>query len=125
MVTITKNGKTHKVTLGAYNEVFKKNGWELADAKSANRNPEIRDEDLGGNFTGVDDSDANTDEFDNENDDSTADTETEDPDLSEIPVSEMSVAQLKQYAEQLGIEFETNNPKPSDLRRAIRKVLEN
>lgn len=124
MVTITKDGKTHKVTLGVYNEVFKKNGWKLVGAKSANRNPEIRNEDLGGNSTGVDDSDANTDEFDNENDDSTADTETEDPDLSEIPVSEMSVAQLKQYAEQLGIEFETNNPKPSDLRRAIRKTLE-
>ena len=43
-------------------------------------------------------------------------------DFSEIPLSEMSVSQLKQYGEQLGIEINTDSAKT--LRNRIKKVLE-
>lgn len=67
---------------------------------------------------------------DPENDTKTRDTDydanvndTEDDiDLSEIPLSEMSIPQLKTYAHQLGVTVNTDSAKA--LRAQIRKALE-
>lgn len=124
MVTITRYGKTRRVTLGVYTEVLRHEGWELIQTDANHENCEYKDDSgEGGNFTGRNTSGVNTSNSSNENEDGTNEA---DPDLSEIPVSEMSVPQLQQYAAQLGVAPETvSSNSPKLLRRAIRAALGN
>lgn len=84
---IIKDSIERDVTRGAFESIYKKNGWAMKNSPSKKEN--INDE---------------------------IDT------LSEIPLSEMSAAQLVEYAEELGVQVEEGTTK-KQLREKIRAAL--
>ena len=87
-------------------------GVEKDDFRVVSKNNEINQQDLKEK-----NSTENSISFDDD-----SEYEEDEVDFSEIPLSEMSVPQLKQYGKQLGIEVDTDSAKA--LRNRIRKVLE-
>lgn len=80
MITIQCNGQTLKVTLGAYNSIYKPMGFSPVHMAKMPKTPDMDPEE----------------EMDEE-------VETEDAELGEKPLSEMNFNELKEYAAQLGI----------------------
>ncbi len=134
MLNITNGFTNLTVTRGAYNSMYAPQGWTIAECDKIGQ----KTDDFG--------SDANSSEVmsqkgdnaatgqilepktdnaatpDNADNDSEVFDDDDDIDLSEIPLSEMSVPQLKAYASQLGIEANTDSAR--QLRTQIKKVLE-
>ena len=119
MIKIKKGDSVLTVTRGAYNNFYKGLGYRVLRATKASEplegvsiHPEKDSADSGDlsqlNITPEEDSDELPEE-------------EEELDLSEIPLGEMTGAQLKQYAEQLGLESE--GLKKRELRELIRNHL--
>ena len=109
MVEITNGESTLTVTKGAYNQLFKNSGWELT-GNSHNSSPR-RSEPKINPFTGLPEG-AEPDSSEDEEDDE-----------EEIPLSEMSMEQLREYAEENEIDLQGVRSK-SDAREIIRQALE-
>lgn len=124
MVTITNGATVLTVTKGAYNTMYAPQGWEKVTEETTG--PENRD------FTTVSKDEelsqseiesVSEDKISSEDDEETEEQESEpEIELSEIPLSEMSVPQLKAYAKQLGLEVTTDSAR--QLRNQIRKIQE-
>lgn len=120
MLRITNGVITINVTDGAYEEYYQYCGFEVVGSPER---PETREE---VNTSPAPDSEhfedspqSKTDEDDSYDDE---DEELEDEDLSQIPLSEMTVDQLKQYADELGIDYSGIKYK-KDLRELIKDNL--
>lgn len=103
MITIRKGDLTAKVSAGAFEAIFKDQGWSADDHKE----PIIS----GMNLPDPDQEDVLEDEITNE-----------DEDLSERPLSSLSLGELRQLAEQYGIDAENMRSK-RDIRNAIREAM--
>lgn len=103
MITIRKGDLTAKVSTGAFEAIFKDQGWSADDHKE----PIIS----GMNLPDPDQDDVLEDEITNE-----------DGDLSERPLSSLSLGELRQLAEQYGIDAEGMRSK-RDIRNAIREAM--
>lgn len=149
MLTITNGVNTLKVTKGAYKALYEHQGYTVVSkggvktpppdtgrgVNNESSQPEIAsdgsddecvfdpDAYLNGKISpescGKSDTDLTDDEDSAEEDE---EEEDEEVDLSEIPLAEMTKAQLKQYAEELGVELSGDETK-RELRVAIRKML--
>ena len=121
MLTITNGINTLVVTKGAYTSMYAPQGWKnvtshsdiLEDPQTTfskkNKTNQAIVENVHTDDPGIPE-------------ETTTNEDNDGVDFSEIPLSEMSVSQLKQYGEQLGIEINTDSAKT--LRNRIKKVLE-
>ena len=118
MITIKRGSETLTVTRGAYISMFASQGWEIVTAPKTGK----KNDDFSGVSKtevvsqGIEETLKKPAEILAENDE-----DDDDIDYSEIPLSEMSVPQLQGYAEQLGLDFDTNSAKL--LRNRIKKAL--
>ena len=103
MITIHKGDLTAKVSAGAFEIIFKDQGWSVDDHKD----PIIS----GMNLPDPDHEDVLEDE-----------TTNEDEDLSERPLSSLSLGELRQLAAQYGIDAESMRSK-REIRSAIRDAM--
>lgn len=103
MITIHKGDLIAKVSAGAFETIFKDQGWSTDDHKD----PIIS----GMNLPDPDHEDALEDEIINE-----------DEDLSERPLSSLSLGELRQLAAQYGIDAENMRSK-REIRNAIRETM--
>lgn len=147
MLTITNGVNTLKVTKGAYKALYEHQGYTVVHEGGVKTPPPGTMENASGESSqaeiaadGSDDqcvfdpdaylngkispescgkSGTNPDSAEEYPED---EEEEEEPELSEIPLAEMTKAQLRQYAEQLGIELDGDETK-RELRVAIRGAL--
>lgn len=119
MITIKRGSETLTVTRGAYKSMFASQGWEIVTTpKTGKKNDD---------FSGVSKTEVVSQDIEEtpkkpvENLAENDEEDSDDIDYSEIPLSEMSVPQLQGYAEQLGLDFDTNSAKL--LRNRIKKAL--
>lgn len=103
MITIHKGDLIAKVSAGAFETIFKDQGWSADDHKD----PIIS----GMNLPDPDHEDVLGDEITNE-----------DEDLSERPLSSLSLGELRQLAAQYGIDAENMRSK-REIRNAIRETM--
>lgn len=103
MITIHKGDLIAKVSAGAFETIFKDQGWSADDHKE----PIIS----GMNLPDPDHEDVLEDEITNE-----------DEDLSERPLSSLSLGELRQLAAQYGIDAENMRSK-REIRNAIRETM--
>lgn len=116
MVTITNGREVYTVTRGAFNEVFKNQGFfETLDNRSSK--PLETSLDLPDSLPEQVTTSAAAIVFDEKTDESGINVKSqskienenqvnpEERDLSEIPISEMTDKQLKEYAAQLGVDI--------------------
>ena len=103
MITIHKGDLIAKVSAGAFETIFKDQGWSADDHKD----PIIS----GMNLPDPDHEDVLDDEITNE-----------DEDLSERPLSSLSLGELRQLAAQYGIDAENMRSK-REIRNAIRETM--
>lgn len=103
MITIHKGDLIAKVSAGAFETIFKDQGWSVGDHKD----PIIS----GMNLPDPDHEDVLEDEITNE-----------DEDLSERPLSSLSLGELRQLAAQYGINAENMRSK-REIRNAIRETM--
>ena len=103
MITIHKGDLTAKVSAGAFETIFKDQGWSVDDHKD----PIIS----GMNLPDPDHEDVLEDEITNE-----------DEDLSERPLSSLTLGDLRQLAAQYGIDAESMRSK-REIRNAIRETM--
>ena len=103
MITIHKGDMIAKVSAGAFETIFKDQGWSADDHKD----PIIS----GMNLPDPDHEDVLDDEITNE-----------DEDLSERPLSSLSLGELRQLAAQYGIDAENMRSK-REIRNAIRETM--
>ena len=122
MVTIVKGNQTLTVTKGAYNEMYASQGWEIRTHETGAIKDDLMAVSKNRVIIPPQPQKQNLDNSTQPDEDIFDDPEVDDMDLSEIPISEMSVPQLKLYGKQLGVEVNTDSAKT--LRNRIRKVLE-
>lgn len=103
MITIHKGDLIAKVSAGAFETIFKDQGWSMDDHKD----PIIS----GMNLPDPDHEDVLEDEITNEGED-----------LSERPLSSLSLGELRQLATQYGIDAENMRSK-REIRNAIRETM--
>lgn len=103
MITIHKGDLIAKVSAGAFETIFKDQGWSMDDHKD----PIIS----GMNLPDPDHEDVLEDEITNEGED-----------LSERPLSSLSLGELRQLATQYGIDAESMRSK-REIRNAIRETM--
>ena len=129
MVTIIDNrGGRLTVPSGAYREIFKPQGWVIEGEPNSTQTeqkalPQEEKEKVLDTSENAKMEHSNEQEgasVENEEDTSEQDEEEEE-DLSEIPLSEMSIAQLTAYAKQLGLDVKNINGGKA-LRDAIKKA---
>lgn len=118
MVEITKNGKTLTVSMGAFKDNFKDQGWKISskndtevEAKSASTSEDFETED------DMPEEVEETEEVDESEWD-----ELEDEDV-EKPISEMSKDELREKAASLGLDV-PSNCKISQLREMVREAMQ-
>ena len=125
MVTIRKGAHSLRVTQGAFLRLYKPMGYTVDGAEGDLNVPPAPDGN--GATPGTDDS--SEDELKDPEDEGTTESEDEEEteddsddedDLDEKPISEMSTRELRQYAENLGIDTDGLNTR-SKLLRAIRE----
>ena len=126
MITIKCGNKILTVTRGAYNSMFASQGWEIVDGtKTGQKTDKFADDKSNGvistKLKNNADFEGNTDQNGPNTTDDIPDDDNDNIDYSEIPISEMSVPQLQEYAKQLGLDFDTNSAKL--LRNRIRNAL--
>ena len=134
MLVITNGSMDLTVTKGAYESLYKHQGFAVKGAGVHTPSPEITKtessqaempEEAHEEEAMVTPTEADSGKSDIEDlaeDDAYEDEEEEEPKLSEIPLAEMTKAQLIAYAEELGIELDGDETKRA-LRVAIRKAL--
>ena len=126
MLTITNGSQTLVVTKGAYNSMYASQGWEITTDKIATKNDDFSVVSENKEITQGSSKEQNllikTTPGEQNNDEPEEEDDDDEVDLSEIPLSEMSVPQMKLYAKQLGIEVNTDSAR--QLRTQIRKTLE-
>lgn len=105
MITIHKGDLTAEVSVGAFEAIFKDQGWSTDDHN--HKEPIIS----GMNLPDPDQEDVLEDE-----------NTKEDEDLSERPLSSLSLGELRQLAEQYDIDAEGMRSK-RDIRNAIREAM--
>lgn len=102
MVKITKGGGTEKlVTAGAFNSIFKKQGWEIVDEIEEVEEVEIEEVE---EFVEEEELEDEDEEFEDEEVVEEDDLEFEIDNIFEKPISEMSFKELVKYAKVNGIE---------------------
>lgn len=125
MVTITNGRETLIVTNGAYNDIFKTQGFYEASVETSSASVETRS---GSGVKLPESTPENVSEgiSDEKNGEPTVEVEPEpvktEVDLSEIPLSEMTNDQLREYAKQLGIDLKGITSRKV-VRDKIRSVL--
>lgn len=123
MVTITNGTQVLTVTKGAYKSMYAPQGWEkIRSDEMASKNDDFSD---GLKNRVIMSPEPETTKIEKKNDTLNDEPEydaDDNVDLAEIPISEMSVPQLKAYAAQLGIKVNTDSAR--QLRTQIRKTLE-
>lgn len=119
MLTISRGNQTLTVTKGAYKSIYAPQGWEITPRKIANEKDDFMADSENGIVSLKTTEDENLAGKNDEIEDDIQDIE-EEIDFSEIPLSEMSVPQLKLYAKQLGIDVNTDSAR--QLRSQIRKA---
>lgn len=117
MLQITNGILTLHVTDGAFYEFYQACGFEIV---GGSKRPEQREE----VFTSPANGSGRLEDSPQQRmaEDDSSEDEIEDEDLSEIPLSDMSVEQLKRYADELGISYEGIKYK-KDLRNLIKEHL--
>lgn len=126
MIRITNGIHTLTVTEGAYKTMYAPQGWiEVSDSKT----PEMVSDgssDLGDNLPDHESEDTTEaisgQENDDTEDDAEDDSENEDVDFEETPLSEMNSAQLRAYANHLGVDV-TGMTSKKAVRDKIRAAL--
>lgn len=116
MVKIIKNGKTMTVARSAYEEIFKPNGWAIA-------NGEVKENIQEENVTPEPIEDNQEDNQEDElTDDDWADAEEEAEDLEGVtkPLSEMNRQELENRAIELGIDISKANSN-----KQLRELIKN
>lgn len=118
MVNITKNGKSLTVSMGAFKDNFKDQGWII----SSDNNMEVEADEASTSedFETEDDMPEEVEETE-EVDESEWD-ELEDEDV-EKPISEMSKDELREKAASLGLDV-PSNCKVSQLREMVREAMQ-
>lgn len=115
MLTIVKENQELIVTKGAYNTMYAPQGWVIKSDEIISATVKATPEEKIAVLFQEEAIDQSTEDVTNEPDLDTVD-------LSEIPLSSMTVEQLKAYAQQLGVEV--NSDSARQLRSRIKKVLE-
>lgn len=118
MVTIKKDSSVLTVTKGAYLNYYKGLGYHKLRVSKNDADPEVEVTHPEGESDHLEDSSQL--KIDPEEDSSEFPDEDE-VDLSEIPLGEMTGTQLRQYAEQLGLNSE--GMRKRELRELIRNHL--
>ena len=121
MLTITNGTSILTVTKGAYKSMYAPQGWEIQPGNPGGENGNISQVEEIEEIIQPEAENVTETKFDNQDGEETEDDESE-VNLSEIPLSNMSVPQLKAYGKQLGIEVDTDSAKI--LRSRIRKAQE-
>ena len=123
MITITNGTTSLTVTKGAYAAMYAPQGWEIIDKQPTDAPTFDRNDSLALTVENNEIIQTEKENATEMNSDNPVDEETTDAvDLSEIPLSEMTVAQLKEYGKQLGVEVNTDSAKT--LRNRIKKIQE-
>lgn len=146
MLVISNGSSTFSVTKGAYESLYKYQGYTIVGRGAAAPSPDASktsdntpnqaetDGDVSGDGAVVaPDGSGSTDSSprkpgkngtpgDDDPGDDTEDEDEEEEELSEIPIAEMTKSQLLAYAEELGIEVSGEETK-RELRVAIREAL--
>ena len=111
MIKITNGSRTTIVTMGAYKEMYAPMGWKIADSEqekaSVNNLPEVKEE---------------PSEIANEEPETDVE-ESDQVEEVEIPLSEMKLDQLKQYAADHDIDISAARNK-QDIRDIIKAEME-
>lgn len=142
MLVISNGNNTLLVSKGAYKALYEHQGYKVVSGAGASApasegdslmrgipEDEREGEELGsnspesengssGHSVGEDDSSKNVED----EDDDEEEEEDEEEDLSEIPLSAMSMAQLKAYATEIGVKLDGTETK-KELRQLIRENL--
>lgn len=98
LITINKNGKELSVTKGAYNSIFKKQGWLAGKYVEPEEEPEYEEDEYES-----EDEYTSGEENDSEEEDDDEDSENEIEQLLLKPVSEMNTKEIIIMAEHFGI----------------------
>lgn len=117
MVRITNGESTLFVTKGAYTSMYASQGWKITDDNRISPNGDIEDN-LSKNIL---DQEVVLPESHEENLSTESDQYDGDIDFSEVPISQMTIPQLKNYAQSLGLNPTSN--KARVLRDQIREAL--
>ena len=122
MISITNGSMTLEVTKGAYNSMYASQGWVIL-GKDAETNAEddFKSVEADSDISRISQNDEKQENKLEAFEDAIDDEDEDEADLSEIPLSQMTVPQLKRYAQQLGVKANTDSSK--ELRNKIRKVL--
>lgn len=112
MLQITNGVVTLRVTRGAFNNFYSRHGFSSVEDESAAKGSGV------GNFYPLPENQPLEDSLQEKTD---FDDLEEDEDLTEIPLEEMTGTQLRQYASDLGLEFE--GLRKRELRQLIQDHL--
>lgn len=121
MITITNGVNTLVVTKGAYESMYAPQGWKRIEESVSKTRVSARDRTIK-EIIESEDENLTADKISEPNEGESDKSDEPEIDLSEIPLSQMSVPQLKAYGKQLGIEVDTDSAKI--LRNRIRKAQE-
>lgn len=124
MIKITNGLTTLEVTPGAYKDIFSAQGYTPVEGTSVKQTemPAETPQPTGGNFTEGEPENVPESISEQETDDIIPENNSEEIDLSEIPLAEMSDAQLRAYAEQLGVDI-TGLTSRKAVRNKIKSAL--
>lgn len=114
MLYVTNGSVTIRVTNGAYKNFYKPRGFYTVNAPKCGEAPERE-------ISQPHDKAGSLGNFPQQKIDS-PDSEVSEPELAEIPLSQMSLSQLKAYADQLGVDHEGLTTR-KEFRIEIRKAL--
>lgn len=124
MIRITNGRETLVVTRGAYKDIFKSQGFYETSIETTSADEDVRSVSYG-SLSEVTSEIASEDVSVQETDEPEAEEVPEvksDVELSEIPLSEMTNDQLREYADQLGVSLKGITSKKA-VRDKIRSVL--
>lgn len=113
MIKITNGSRTTTVTMGAYREMYEPMGWKIADSCGKT----TRAEEIPENVIKPDETAKNLSETVHDDVTSQADKEVE------VPISEMKLDELKQYAAEHDIDISAAKTK-QDIKAIIKAEME-
>lgn len=107
MIKITNGSRTTVVTMGAYKEVYAPMGWKIVDGTSEVKKPAKKEKPV----IAVPEPEEVVEE------------KVEEPEEVEIPISEMRLDELKQYAADHGVDISAAKTK-QDIKAIIKAEME-
>lgn len=124
MIKITNGLTTLEVTPGAYKDIFSHQGYTPVQSVSTNQTemPAVVSQPDGDKLPGEDSETVTESISDQETDGDTPEEISEEENLSEIPLGEMTDKQLREYADQLGVDL-TGVTSRKAVRAKIRAAL--